>query len=771
MLKIAIKDLAYFSCRSGNLTLESFSNKDLAIGKKIHSLHQNKYNDESKKEVYIKKEFSYFGDKILLHGFIDGLLVIDDEIILEEIKTTNQDLETITGTEKNEYLAQLKLYSYLYALEHDYKKIHTRLTYISVVDYEEKNFDTIYDISALEEFTFDCLEKYLEWEKLIKENANLKEKTIKEIKFPYENMRRGQRDMMKASYHALKNNDILYVIAPTGIGKTMGTLFAGLKTLENNDKLFYLTAKGSGKNAPIDAVKLLAQKGLKLKTINLIAKKKICNANFKNCNPDDCPFALGFYDRLNLARKEIYENYDIFDEETILEIANKHKICSFEFSLDLSYYCDLIIADYNYVFDPKAHLTRYFDDDTYTPKILVDEAHNLISRSKEMYSSSICDNDIRNLRRLLNSYKPSIRKECNDILEIFENYNEQLALKSLVMELNLNSELYILLKHLVNKIDNIFLDNKKIVKKDEILDYYFKVLAYTQIAEYFTTSHRLITKKENNDIINQIMCLDASDFILDTIKTSTKGIVFFSATLVPFEYHANLLTKGEGKFLELESPFNPNNLDIIINDSISTKYKQRESSIDYIIESIEIITSVKKGNYIVFFPSYQYLNMVVNAINDCNYEMIVQRNDFNEKQRNEIIEKFKNNANCKVGFFVMGGIFSEGIDFVGDYLNGVIIIGVGLPMYNDENNILKDYFNVEYQNGFDYAYTYPGLTKVIQAVGRVIRSETDKGIALLIDERFNTSKYFSLMPKHWQNKKIIRNSYDLKKEIKKFYLN
>ena len=264
------------------------------------------------------------------------------------------------------------------------------------------------------------------------------------------------------------------------------------------------------------------------------------------------------------------------------------------------------------------------------------------------------------------------------------------------------------------------------------------------------------------------MCLDASDFLLDTIKSSVQGIVFFSATLTPFTYHANLLTKGEGKFIELPSPFPQENLDIIINNKISTRYKEREASIDYIIEAIETLTT-KRGNYIVFFPSYQYLNLVVNSLENPDFEMLIQKNNTTEEERNEIIEKFKDTSDCKVGFFVLGGVFAEGVDFIGDWLNGVIIVGVGLPLYCDENNILKDYFEINYKDGFDYAYTYPGFTKVVQAAGRVIRSETDRGVVILIDERFTYSKYLQLMPKHWTNKKIINDAYFLKKEIKNFF--
>ena len=571
MIKIGIKDLANFICQTGDLTTEFFSNKDLEAGTKVHKFIQSKYNEESKAEVYIKKEMNYQGKDILLHGFIDGVLNIDDELIIEEIKSTTLEIEQFNPETKKEYIAQLKLYGYLYALENNIDTIHLRLTYVSIVDYSYDSIDYILSIDELEDFTFDLLEQYMYWLNLQEEANTQKIKTIESIKFPFKTMRQGQRDMMKACFKIMNDKDILYVVAPTGIGKTMATMFSSLKTLKENEKLFYLTAKGSGKKAPLQAIKLLSEQGLKIKTIVITAKKKICNACKASCSPEDCPFAKKYFDKLREATLSIYEKHDIFDEETILKVANNYSICAFEFSLYLSYYCDVIIADYNYVFDPRAHLVRYFDDDTYTPKVLVDEAHNLISRSKDMYSAAITDEDLRKLRRLLTGYKPSIRNQINKALEQIDTYQEYLREKALyIKDLN-DTDFVVYLKNILNRCDEIFEENKinkKIDNKDEVMEIYFKLMEYTAIAEYYGPTHRLLIKKENDIITMQMLCMDASDFILDTIEKSIKGIVFFSATLTPFNYHANLLTKGQGKFLELQSPFNPNNLDIIINNKI-----------------------------------------------------------------------------------------------------------------------------------------------------------------------------------------------------------
>ncbi len=769
MRHIAVRELAYFICQSGNLTSEFFSNRDMQAGIEAHRHHQRSYNSESQAEVFIKQELTINEEIYQLTGIIDGVLKERGETIIEEIKSTTHDLDEITTGYHLEHMAQLKIYGYLYALLNNMSFIHLRLTYVSIIDYEEKSFDMVLSQDELENFTFDILEKYTKWLALLDESAINKEKTIKEITFPFENKRPGQHNLMKATYHALLNNEILYAIAPTGIGKTMATLFSALKSLKKNDKLFYLTAKGSGKNAPIDAIKLLSKNGLKIKTVDITAKRKICNRQEKNCNPDECPFAIGFFDRLTAATFDIFEHNDIYSAEVITEYSNKYKLCAFEYQLYLSYFCDVVIADYNYVFDPNAHLVRYFEDDTYKPKVLVDEAHNLISRSKDMYSSEISEADIRKLRSKLNGYKPSIRADCNRVLEIFDSYRDELAEKATYCTNIPNTDLTTFLNQIKIKCDQIFDENKKIKDKDEALDAYLKILDFIRTSEYYGPTHRTIAKLIDDVVYVHYYCLDASDFILETIRESIYGIVFFSATLYPIKYHTNLLTKGEGKYLDLPSPFASNNLDIIINNSVSTKYKDRADSIDTIIETIEVLTKSKPGNYIIFFPSYAYMKMVIAQIgDDTDYEMVVQDNSLNDLKKQEIIDKFKNTTNTKVGFFVMGGVFSEGIDFIGDALSGVIIVGVGLPMVCDENNILKDYFEEIYHEGFDYAYTYPGFTKVIQSVGRVIRSESDRGVAILMDDRFTYNKYLSLMPPHWTNKKVITNSYLLKKELKDF---
>jgi len=770
MTEIAVRELAYFSDSSGDLSVEFFSNRDENLGKMAHEYHQAHYKENDISEYYIKYNLTINNKEYKLHGFIDGVLKERGKIIIEEIKSTSSDLDLINIDYHKEHLAQAKIYAYLYMLNNKLDNINVRLTYVSIIDYETKSFDLEFNISELEDYVFKLLDDYISFINLIEESKIKRNKTIKEIEFPFKEKRKGQHELMAATYNALKDNEILYTIAPTGIGKTMATIFSALKSLKDNDKLFYTTAKELGKDAPLNAIRILKEKGLEVKCISITAKRKICNNKMANCNPDECPFAKGYFDRLKDTTLDIFNNYDIYDMKTILDVTNKHKICAFEFSLYLSYFCDIVIADYNYVFDPHAHLVRYFEDDTYKPKVLVDEAHNLIQRSKDMYSSQISSDDIRLLRSKMNGITPSIRRECNKAIEKIEFYRENLKEKALFVSLDRDNEIDKALRSLVVKVDEVLSENKKnkIKDKDIILEIYYKMLDFIRIGEYFSDTHRFLARLVDDNINIEYFCLDASQLILDTIKESIHGIVFFSATLYPIKYHTDLITHGVGKYLELESPFDSNNLDLIINNKISTKYKDREASIDEIIEYIEALVEAKSGNYMVFFPSYQYLNLVKDKLVDTDFELIIQNNKMTDIERLEIIEKFKTTTNTKVGLFVMGGSFSEGIDLVGDSLTGVIVVSVSLPLICDENDILKSYFEEIYGEGFDYAYTYPGFTKVIQAVGRVIRDFSDRGVAILIDDRFTYSMYKKLYPPHWKNIKIINNTYDLKKELKEF---
>ena len=767
---IAVKEMAQFLYSSGDLTNEFFSNKSQLDGKHAHQYLQRKYNEDSKKEYYIKHEVKFKDDEFIIHGFIDGVLIEDNKIIIEEIKSTQTNLKNIDLSFHKEYLAQLMLYAYMYSNINNMSEINIRLTYIHIPEYEIKKFDMLKTYQELEIFFYNSIEKYSNWIHLLDSSSEEGLNSLRNIKFPFKEKRDGQYELMKATYYTLKNNNILYAIAPTGIGKTMATLFPALKTLENKkEKLFYLTAKTMGRTVAIDSINLLLNEGLKIKSIVLSSKAKSCAMHAKICKPEKCPFAKGYFNKLRTAIEDIYKNETLFDFEKINEYAMKHMICPFEYSLDLSEFCDLIICDYNYVFDPKAHLIRYFEDTNYKSKILCDEAHNLVDRSKEMYSSILCSKDVKTLTDILVKYDKILFKKKEIFFQLLHEYDELMSEDLYFYSHFLDEKIFSTLNQIINISFNILTDNEEFSDRDEALEAYFNVKDLLDTAEYFSENHMFMIKKEESNYYIEIRCMDASEFILRTINNSVDGIVFFSATMYPIEYYMDLISHGEGKFLTLKSPFDPNKLDLIINDSISTKYKDRETTIKEIVDNIKTLVSSKKGNYIVFFPSYKYIELVMNHLNDLDTNIIIQLPSMDERQKDEILKEFTNTNKPHLGLFVMGGSFSEGIDYQGDLLNGVIIVGVGLPQVNIENNLLKEFFEEKYNMGFDYAYTYPGFNKVVQAAGRVIRTKDDYGAVILIDKRYKFKKYQALMPQNWSNKKDIVTNSELKEELFDFW--
>ncbi|HHX79635.1 MAG TPA: ATP-dependent DNA helicase, partial [Acholeplasmataceae bacterium] len=704
-------------------------------------------------------------------GRIDGVIRKGNKIIIEEIKSTTKDLKYLDEDSVPAHLAQAKLYAYFYFRNSKKRKINIRLTYIQVQNRKIKCINLVYSIAELEEFFRNTIGIFLYWLKVIYQHEEERNKSIVGLNFPFENYREGQRELMGACYRSLLNQEILYAIAPTGVGKTIATLFSALKTINQHyQKLFYLTAKNLGKKVVLDTVKLLMDHGLKAKAIEITAKDSICFLEERDCDSENCPYSKDYYSKLFPALQDIFQNADLYNKETITEFAEKHKICPFEYSLDISNHADIIICDYNYAFCPRTHLIRYFDDGSiYRPLLLVDEAHNLVSRSKDMYSGEVSKISVLTLNKLLKENKFNLNKTFTEVIKSFENYEKDKKTGDYFV-LNLDEEFIGQIVKLINLTENFLEESKKIKNKTEIIKILLDLTRFQKMSEIFDEDYVYTIEKTENNLKVAVNCLDASKFILKTIKEKTAGAVFFSATLYPFHYYQKMLTQDEGAFIKIDSPFPQGNLKLITYDSVSTRYRDRLASVEKIIEIIRILGQSKVGNYIVFFPSYQYLNLVYEELEtEEGVEYIVQKQDFTQDEREEVINLFKDTAKTQIGLFVLGGMFSEGIDYIGDMLSGVIIVGTGLPMYGGYNNVVKSHFDEKFRAGFDFAYTYPGFAKVVQAVGRVIRNETDYGVAILIDDRFANRKYLHLYPKEWSHMKFIAAPEEIKKEIQKFW--
>ena len=776
-IKISVRNLVEFILRSGDLnsTFTGSSRNTDAI--KVHQKIQKAAPKEYMAEVSLSYIFEKEDISLEISGRADGIIDKEGIITIDEIKTTTIPIEFINEDFNLIHWAQAKTYAFIYAKEKALENIYVQLTYYQMDTKEIKRFIKAFSFKELEVFFLQIANSYLQWAKTLSMWENYRDNSIKSLEFPFENYREGQRKLAVSVYKTITEGKKIFIQAPTGIGKTIATLFPSLKAMRegHTSKIFYLTAKTITRTAGEKAINNLREKGLKIKSLTITAKDKICFKPEAACNPEECPFAKGYFDRINEAIKDVYLNEENFSRETLEEYSKKHKICPFEFSLELALFSDCIICDYNYVFDPRVYLRRFFLEGTTDFTLLIDEAHNLVDRAREMFSAEINKEEILNLKKLSMDYSKDISRTLNklnshmiEIRKLCEvNDNEHI-------EQEAPMEITYLLMELMPKAEKWLLENKDKNNefKEKLLDFYFKALAFIRTSEYYDESYVTYGEKQNNNLKLKLFCLDPSYLLMEASKRG-KSTVFFSATLLPMDYFIDILGgDSEAYKLRLNSPFSRGNLCLTIDSNISTTYKMREFTYDKILEDLNTVVKAKGGNYLAFFPSHKYMREVYTRFSEKNpnIKTIYQETSMSEEERESFLENFREgNVESLVGFVVMGGLFSEGIDLVGDRLIGTIIVGVGLPQICLERNIINDYFKEKNNQGFEYAYMYPGMNKVMQAAGRVIRREEDRGIILLIDERFLHRSYYRLFPKEWSNPKVCKNSKELCGVIKEFW--
>ncbi len=773
IIKLSVHQLVDFLLRSGDIDNRIFNRSTMNEGSKIHSYYQSRQGSNYLSEYNFDHVFDYKDYEIRLHGRADGIIVNKDgTYTIDEIKTTVSDIPSFAMEHKNWHLGQAKCYAFMFAKERNLKEISIRLTYFRQ-GHSDKRIDTYkYDYSSLEQFVYDLFDQYLNFYNILLRKQANKDKSIENIQFPFNSFRAGQKKLAKYVYSNGIKGGRLFIEAPTGIGKTMSCIFPLIKLIKNEEaKIFYLTAKTSGKESAENAIKTLIDKGLNISYINVTAKEKICFSSGKGCFPEECPFAKGYYSIIKDVIERSLISTNVFDYNTIVNIAKAFNICPFELQLDLSLFCDFIICDYNYVFDPLVYMKRYFDDANGNYYFLIDEAHNLIDRSKEMFSASISYDDFLKAKKSIKKLDCKPIKRCfTKINKIFLSYFESFDVGNNII----NDLLYDDYK-LFNKFYNEYLE---LSKKDnaaiteELKDFFLKINKFIKIYELYSSPFLMYVfkdKKRNLTSIN-IVCLDASTFLKSSLINS-KATTFFSATLSPSDYYIDLLGgERNDPYLSLPSPFKNENLLVMVAPKISTKYTKREETYLEVINYIKSAISHKIGNYLVFCPSYEYLERISQYLSLENANIIKQDKDMNDSDKEKFIKEFKQNpTETTIGLAVLGGTFSEGIDLVDDRLIGAIIIGVGLPKINFVSDQSALRFSKLGLNGNDYAYIYPGMNKVMQAVGRVIRSENDRGFVMLIDERYATNKYQDLFREEWKNYKVVLNNEDIDKIVSKFF--
>ncbi|MDE5977448.1 MAG: PD-(D/E)XK nuclease family protein [Turicibacter sp.] len=756
-----IKEVVSYVYQSGDLNLEYFQANRAQYGTKAHHIVQEKYLEEEC-EVYIEHLLVVDEHEVQLNGRMDLLIEREGKWIVGEIKSTTRKLESIEENDRPSHYAQAKVYAYLLLCQHkEWEDIIVRLIYCDLDGIHQRHFDCVYTKETLEPFVFKTLRIYLEWYFILWRSTELKLKTAKTLQFPFGEFRAYQRELSGAVYQCIKQKKQLLLRAPTGIGKTMGTIFPSIKALtEHQQKIFYLTAKTIGRHVAEKAFDTCLANGWQAKVTTITAKEKICLMEEVRCDPSYCPYAKGYFDRINEATKDLFESEQLFNRDCLVRYAKKYQVCPFEYSLAMAMISDAIVCDYNYMFDPRAYLRRFFDEPS-AHIALIDEAHNLYDRACEMYSASLRKEPIQELKRLFKDRHKPLSKALGALNLKFLEYRHDLedAKSYDLFKDEIESSFLTKVQTLLEVLEKYLYKHPETEYKMQLMNLYFECHQFLRISEFYTESFRTRYERFGGDVKVSMVCLNPSLYLSGRMER-VRSSILFSATLHPLSYYQTVLLHDEEcEQIFLPSPFNRGHLDLYVHHGISTKYKQRNQTMAHLISTIYHVTRKKTGNYLVFFPSYQYLELVYEAYKELvsdEQQLLKQEREMDERAREVFLESFQTYSNqTLVAFAVLGGIFSEGIDLIGDRLIGSLIVGVGLPQINPLTEQRRLYFEQAFHKGYLYAYLYPGFNKVMQAVGRVIRTEEDCGVVVLIDERYIEPIYLSLFPYEWQHAKFL----------------
>jgi len=775
MIKLPIRQLVELIMRSGDIDSRYASRDRMAEGAKAHRLLQKRKQEiyeDYRSEVFLSADYICNGIDYRLEGRADGIFSCGGRITIDEIKTTLQPLSEIDEEANMAHWAQAKCYAYIFALQNDLPEIAVQLTYFNLNTEETKQFVKTFTLQALAAFLSELVGKYSLWASFLAEWQALRDISVKNLAFPFPAYRKGQRALAVGAYRAIAGGKKLFVQAPTGTGKTISVLFPAVKALGEGkiSKIFYLTAKTITRQVAEEALARMRGRGLRIKSLTLTAKEKICFCLKPDCHPEACPYAKGHYDRVNGAILEAMEQEDDFSRSLIENYARKHRVCPFELSLDLALWADCVICDYNYVFDPRAYLRRFFAEGGNNYVFLIDEAHNLVERAREMFSATLSKSRFAQIKKAYKGKSKALARILNQINKAMLDFRKLCAEQGYY----LTAEKQTGFISLINKYSAVCEDllKEQPVADSDFLQLYFETLDFTAIADFYDQRYVTFIETERGEVTVKLFCLDPSFLLGEALKRGSSSILF-SATLSPLPYFREILGGAEeDDLLLLDSPFDSRKLCVLTADRISTRYKDREQSKEEIVKLIASFVSLKTGNYIVYFPSYRYMHDVF-AVFKASYPQITaveQEAALSEEEREQFLACFQENPQSTyVAFCVLGGIFSEGIDLEGSRLIGTVIVGVGLPQISVRQNIIRNYFQDKNGLGYEYAYMYPGMNKVLQAAGRVIRRESDSGAVLLIDERFSLKNYLRLFPKHWLPYRRVKDSESLEKMLRSFW--
>lgn len=773
VIRISVRELVEFILRGGDIDNRRTAAPDqetMQMGSRIHRKIQRQMGSAYRAEISLKIQVPCEGFVLQIEGRADGIFEEDEKTFIDEIKGVMRDLDRIEEP-VGVHLAQAKCYAYIYAKMSDLKMISVQMTYCQMETEAIKRFRQELLFAELEKWFLEVVREYEKWARFQVEWKEHRNHSIKKIQFPYE-YRVGQKELVTSVYKTILRKKKLFIQAPTGVGKTMATVFPAVKAVgeELGDKIFYLTAKTITRTVAEQAFQILKEKGLEMKVVTLTAKEKICFCEQAECNPDDCSYAKGHFDRVNDAVFDMITTTNDMCRENVEKYAKKHQVCPFEMSLDVSLWVDAVICDYNYVFDPNAHLKRFFAEGRKQNYLfLVDEAHNLVERGREMYSATLYKEEFLRMKKNVKVEHSKLARyldACNKILLEYKRECE-------------NYELHQNLSPFIIKLMNVLTEMEKILEEDKqkdeaFLEFYFHVRSFLKVYDELDENYEIYTEMEVSGAFKlKLFCVNPAAN-LEKFLCQGNSTIFFSATMLPINYYKKLLSvEADDYAVYAESPFDVKKRLLMIGNDVSTRYTMRGKGMyAKYAEYIRKIVNGKEGNYLAFFPSYQFMEAVLIAFESSHgkkMDHIVQDQNMNEEKREAFLKQFKENREGNlVGFCVLGGVFSEGIDLTEESLIGAIIVGTGLPQVCNEREILRQYFERHNSNGFDFAYLYPGMNKVLQAAGRVIRTENDRGVIALLDERFLNRHYRETFPREWKDGKNC-NIGQIEEQMKEFW--
>lgn len=758
IVRISVRNLVEFILRNGDLVSgSSISDKEAMLkGSRLHRKIQKQMGSHYQPEVSLKKDIEYDDLILRVEGRADGIFLQDEQFCIDEIKGVYKKLELMEEPVLV-HRAQALCYAWIYLDAHDLEKIDIQMTYAHLDTEVIKRFRETLTRAELKQWYEELTDSYHKWLAYQIEWREKRNESMKKLEFPFE-YRKGQRKMVSGIYHAISKKEQIFIQAPTGVGKTMSAVFPAVRAIGQGmaETVFYLTARTITRTVAQDAFEILRDRGLLFKVVTITAKEKLCFCDKPECDPEKCPYAKGHYDRINDAVYELWTTEQSFDRETLLRHAQKWQVCPFELSLDLAVWMDGVICDYNYVFDPNVYLKRFFGENVSGNYLfLIDEAHNLVDRGREMYSASISLDDVIETRKFVKPYSQKLWKKLGKVKKQMEELKQNCGEWKVQENAGV---LPISLLSVQGEMDQLLEEPPAQEVVDGILDFYFAVRNFLNISELVDDNYVVYAAFDDNGrFYLKLFCVNPAENLQKYLDKGN-STVFFSATLLPLQYYRKMLsTRSENFGMYVESPFEQKKRCLMICRDVSSKYTRRGYE-EYrkIAEYIARMSWQKKGNYMVFFPSYRLMEDVYQVYQDefsvSWVRCISQHASMTELEREEFLEEFtEETEETLVGFCVMGGIFSEGIDLIGDRLIGAAVVGTGLPQVNCEREILKGYYDEKGEQGFDYAYRYPGMNKVLQAAGRVIRTKEDTGAILLMDERFLNRDYRNLFPREWND--------------------